>query len=79
MPETLRWAVSAVVLLPLVGTPFALWWEWRRPSAYPRRPEVVEAWRSMSTPAQAAHDRAVLGAAAAAEAAAARSHSLYRP
>ena len=71
--------VALLLFASVVGT----WWlaqrERRRPSSYSRRPEVLARWREMSAEAQAAHDTAVLDAAEAAENAAARTHSLYRP
>lgn len=73
-----RWVIPAILIVAVIGTVLALWWERRRPSSYTRRPEVLEAWRSMSADAQEAHDNAVLDAAEAAENAAARTHSLYR-
>ena len=82
LSEPQRWVIPAILLAALVGTPLALWWERRRPSSYTRGREYVErmaAWRAMPTDAQAAHDNAELAAAEAAENAAARSHSLYRP
>lgn len=74
-----RWVIPAILVVSLIGAPLALWWEKRRPSSYTRCPEVLEAWRSMSSDAQEAHDNAVLDAAEAAERAAAQTHSLYGP
>lgn len=78
MSEPVRWVIPAILIVAVIGTVLALWWERRRPSSYTRRPEVLEGWRSMSAAAQEAHDNAVLDAAEAAERAAARAHSLYR-
>lgn len=74
-----RWVIPAILLVAVIGTVLALWWERLRPSSATRRPEVLEGWRSMSADAQEAHDNAVLDAAEAAERAAAQTHSLYGP
>ncbi|WP_446458688.1 hypothetical protein [Streptomyces rochei] len=84
MPEIVsepqRWVIPAILLVSAFGTALAVWWERRRPTSFKRRWEAEMAeWRSKSTSAQAAHDNAALAAAEAAEAAAARSHALYRP
>ncbi|MFD9004487.1 hypothetical protein ACFV0T_26600 [Streptomyces sp. NPDC059582] len=91
LSEPQRWAVPAVLLLALVGTPAVLWWERRHPSSYTRLTamptELASGWESMSTDAQRAHDDAVLAAQEAAEAAAGRAallkavktNSLFRP
>lgn len=84
MPEIVsepqRWVIPAILLVSVVGTALNVWWERRRPTSYKRRWEAEMAeWRLMSTSAQAARDNAALAAAEAAEAAAARSHALYRP
>lgn len=71
-------SLPAIYLLALLGTPVAVWWERRRPSAASRRPEVLASWRALSTEAQEAHDNAALDAAEAAEVVAARTSSLYR-
>lgn len=67
LSEPQRWALPAVLVVALVGTPVALWWERQRPSSYTRRPEVLEEWRSLSVAAQQAYDNAVLDANEAAE------------
>lgn len=84
MPEILsepqRWVIPAILLVSVVGTPIAVWWERRRPTSYRRRWEAEMAeWRAMPTEAQAAYDEAQVNAGEAAENAAARTHSLYRP
>lgn len=79
MSDPVRWVIPVILIVSVVGTVLVLWWERCRPSAFSRRPEVLAAWRSMSTEAQAAHDEAQLAAGEAAENAAARSQSLYRP
>lgn len=68
----------AVLVLSAVGVVWAVRQERRNPTSYSRRPEVVESWRVMSAAQQEAYDNAVLDAAEAAEAAAARTSSLYR-
>jgi hypothetical protein len=76
--EPQRWVIPAILIVSVLGTVLAVWWERRRPSAYSRRPEVVESWRAMSAAQQEAHDNAALDAAEAAENVAARTSSLYR-
>jgi hypothetical protein len=73
-----RWVIPAILMVSVVGTVLAVWWERRRPSAYSRRPEVLASWRALSTAQQEAHDNAALDAAEAAENVAARTSSLYR-
>lgn len=79
MSDPVRWLVPAILVVSVVGTLLVLWWERRRPSYRQRWEGEMAAWRAMSARAQEAHDNAVLDAAEAAEAAAARTHSLYRP
>lgn len=79
MSDPVRWVIPAILVVSVVGTLLALWWEQRRPSYRQRWEAEMVAWRSMSSGAQAAHDHAVLDAAEAAESAAARGDSLYRP
>jgi hypothetical protein len=76
--EPERWVIPAILMVSVVGTVLAVWWERRRPSSYSRRPEVLESWRAMSAAQQEAHDNAALDAAEAAENVAARTSSLYR-
>lgn len=76
--EPQRWVIPAILIVSVLGTVLAVWWERRRPSAATRRPEVLASWRAMSTEAQAAHDNAALNAAETAEVVAARTSSLYR-
>jgi hypothetical protein len=63
MPEFLsepqRWLIPAVLLVALVGTPVALWWERRRPSV-PEHVREMRAWRSLSAAEQEAADTAAL-------------------
>ncbi|MFF0009549.1 hypothetical protein ACFYQT_39845 [Streptomyces tibetensis] len=79
----------ALLVVSAAGLVWVVCQERRDPSAYSRRPEVLESWRAMSSAEQEAHDTAVLDAAEAAELAAgeaaeravedaARSGSLYR-
>jgi hypothetical protein len=76
--EPQRWVIPAILIVSVLGTVLAVWWERRRPTSYSRRPEVLASWRALSTEAQAARDSAALNAAEAAEVAAARTSSLYR-
>jgi hypothetical protein len=68
----------ALLVMSAAGVVWVVREERRNPSAYSRRPEVLESWRAMSTEAQEAHDNAELDAAEAAEVVAARTSSLYR-
>lgn len=79
MSDPVRWVVPAIFVVSVVGALLVLWWERRRPSYRQRWEGEMAAWRAMSARAQEAHDNAVLDAAEAAETAAARTHSLYRP
>lgn len=78
MSDLVRWVVPAILVVSVVGALLVLWRE-RRPSYRQRWEGEMAAWRAMSARAQEAHDNAVLDAAEAAETAAARTHSLYRP
>lgn len=81
LAQLLGFAIPCVLLLAVLLTPYML----RRERARSKRhPNPLEAWRSMSTSAQAAHDMAVLdahesaGALAARQAEAAK-RALFRP
>lgn len=71
MPE-IAWILVAVLVAAIVGGVLAVRKERRDPSSYSRRVDVMAAWESMSSAAQAAHDNTVLEAAEAAEVVSAR-------
>ncbi|WP_329474214.1 hypothetical protein OIE75_41235 (plasmid) [Streptomyces sp. NBC_01723] len=79
MPVSVVWLL-VVFAVSAVGTVWVVWRERRRPSSYRSRFEAEMAeWRALPTEVQAARDEAALHAGEAAERAAARANSLYRP
>ncbi|MEU5323038.1 hypothetical protein AB0G67_40740 [Streptomyces sp. NPDC021056] len=63
-----RWVIPAVLLIALLGIPWMLRRERRRPSSYTRRAGSVQAWLALPSAKQAATDRRTLARSARAEA-----------